>query len=123
MRALGPDADVARGNLLDYTKTALKDANIQEEGPQAEGFLDAAGVKFQGDPGFGRAETCAVERCALLWGHLGLIASQEVKHGVSPQRPSGALDFAAFNVHFLPPRPSLSISLVSEGFGDRRMPP
>ena len=60
MRALGPDADVARGNLLDYTKTALKDANIQEEGPQAEGFLDAAGVSL-------RAIRVSDEQKLALW--------------------------------------------------------
>ena len=60
MRALGPDADEARRNLLDYTRTALKDANIQEEDPQAEGFLEAAGVSL-------RAIRVSDEQKPALW--------------------------------------------------------
>jgi len=36
MRALGPEAEDARRHLVEYVQTALKEANVLEESPQAE---------------------------------------------------------------------------------------
>jgi hypothetical protein len=47
MRALGPESDAARRDLVDYIQTSLKQANILEEDPQAEAFLDAAGADLR----------------------------------------------------------------------------
>jgi hypothetical protein len=48
MRALGPEAGDARRHLVEYVQTALKEANILEENPQAEASLDAAGISLRG---------------------------------------------------------------------------
>jgi len=42
MRALGPEAEDARRHLVEYVHTALKEANVLEESPQAEASLEAA---------------------------------------------------------------------------------
>jgi len=47
MRALGPEAGDARRHLVEYVQTALKEANILEENPQAEASLDAAGISLR----------------------------------------------------------------------------
>ena len=45
---MGPEAGDARRHLVEYIQTALKDANILEEDPQAEVSLDAAGISLSG---------------------------------------------------------------------------
>jgi hypothetical protein len=47
MRALGPEANEARGHLLDYVQISLKENNILEEDPEAEISLDAAGSSLR----------------------------------------------------------------------------
>ena len=42
MRGLGPEAEDARRHLVEYVHTALKEANVLEESPQAEASLEAA---------------------------------------------------------------------------------
>ena len=47
MRALGPEAEDARRDLVEYVQTSLKAANILEEDPQAEASLEAAGTRLR----------------------------------------------------------------------------
>ena len=44
---MGSEAGDARRHLLEYVETALKEANILEENPQAEASLDAAGISLR----------------------------------------------------------------------------
>jgi len=60
MRALGPEAEDARRNLVEYVQTSLKGANILEEDPQAEASLEAAGTSL-------RAIRVSDEQKVALW--------------------------------------------------------
>ena len=60
MRGLGPEAEDARRHLVEYVQTALKEANILEEDPQAEASLDAAGTSL-------RAIRVSDEQKIALW--------------------------------------------------------
>lgn len=47
MRALGPPADQARGQLVAYVRQSLTDRNVTERDPQAEAILESVGTSLR----------------------------------------------------------------------------
>jgi hypothetical protein len=72
IRGLGPEADDARGHLVEYLQTWLKEANILEEDPQAEASLNAAGESL-------RAIRVSDEQKVTLWNDALLLYRQVVQ--------------------------------------------
>src|SRR5262249_56972347 len=72
MRALGPEAEDARRHLVDYVQTALKEANVLEESPQAEASLEAAGASL-------RAIRFSDEQKVALWNDARELYRQVVR--------------------------------------------
>jgi hypothetical protein len=72
MRALGSEADEAHRHLVEYVQQSLTDANIVEEDPQAEAFLDAVGTSL-------RAIRFSDERQIALWNDARELYRQTVR--------------------------------------------
>jgi hypothetical protein len=72
MRALSPEADDARRNLVEYVQIALKGGNILEENPQAEAALDAAANSL-------RAIRVSDEQKVALWNDARQLFRQIVR--------------------------------------------
>jgi len=72
MRALGPEAEDARRQLVEYLQTSLKGANILEEDPQAEASLEAAGTRL-------RAIRVSDEQKVALWNDARQLYRQVVR--------------------------------------------
>jgi hypothetical protein len=72
MRALGPETEDARRHLVGYIQTAVKEANILEENPDAEASLDAAGTSL-------RAIRVSDEQKVELWNDARQLYRQVVR--------------------------------------------
>lgn len=72
LRALGPEADEARRDLIDYVQISLREDNILEEDPQAEASLDAAGAVL-------RAIKVTDEQKIALWGEARQLFRQVIQ--------------------------------------------
>jgi hypothetical protein len=72
MRGLGPEAEDARRNLVEYLQAALKGANILEEDPRAEAFLEAAGTSL-------RAIRVSDEQKVAIWNDARQLFRQVVR--------------------------------------------
>ncbi|MBO0759476.1 MAG: hypothetical protein J2P54_26855 [Bradyrhizobiaceae bacterium] len=72
MRALGPVAEDARRQLLEYVRTSLKGANILEEDPQAEASLETVGIRL-------RAIRASDEQMVALWNDARQLYRQVVR--------------------------------------------
>jgi len=72
MRGLGPEAEDARRHLVEYVQTALREANVLEESPQAEASLQAAGTSL-------RAIQVSDEQKVALWNDARELYRQVVR--------------------------------------------